>query len=804
MTFCDHNTRDAIRRLSVPERETPFVLNRRRFLQGVGAIGAGAAMASTLPAWAQEAYAAPPIGANDGVLVVLFKAGGNDSLNMVVPYADGAYYQKRGTVAIPRDSVLPLDARIGFNPNLPYLKSLFEAGQVAVVQGVGYPNSDLSHFVAMADWMRAWGGSGHPPTGWLGRYLDGLGGTGDPLHAIHLGSSIPLHLIGANRRASALQVNPPNGSSTQAWDMRVFDTIRQYAAQPSGLGPLGDTVARTQRDLMDLAVSVKSVYTPAIPKGRLVDRMTLAARLINANLGIRVISLIWGDFDSHDGQAEMHNARMVELNAALGAFYGTLSPTFAKRVTLMTYSEFGRRVEANDNGGTDHGTCGDQLVIGPQVKGGVHGMAPSLTQLDTRGNQIPAVEFGSLFGTVLQSWLGGDDSQILGRNYSKLDLFRAAPGAAVPTPPAGATAPGQLVAVTPRRRLDTRAGMGAAKTPIGPGQQVDLMVVGTGEVPFAGVTSVVLNVTVTGPSVGGYLTVWPTGEPKPGSSNLNFGAQQTVPNLVVAKVGARGMVSIYNHSGTTEVIADVVGFIREGGDTRLFPVAPKRLLDTRTTGPAVGPAGVRELVVTATPVPAVASAVVLNVTAVAPTSAGYLTVYPTGAERPVASNVNFSAGQTVPNLVVAKVGTGGKVSFFNPFGTTDLVVDLLGYVGGAGSTGNVITISPGRVLDTRTAGGPLGADGVRTLAVGGRFGVPTTGLAGVILNVTVTQPTVGGYLTVWPANVAMPTASNLNFGPGQTVPNLVLSGSTPSGEVKIYNRAGTSHVIVDVVGYVLA
>ena len=158
----------------------------------------------------------------------------------------------------------------------------------------------------------------------------------------------------------------------------------------------------------------------------------------------------------------------------------------------------------------------------------------------------------------------------------------------------------------------------------------------------------------------------------------------------------------------------------------------------------------------------------------------------------------------MPNLVVAKIGTGGKVSFFNPFGTTHLVVDLLGYVGGAGASGNVVTVSPGRVLDTRNAGVPLGPDGVRALTVGGQFGVPATGLAGVILNVTVTQPSVGGYLTMWPSNVAMPTASNLNFGPGQTVPNLVLSGSTPGGEVKIYNRAGTSHVIVDVVGYVLA
>jgi uncharacterized protein (DUF1501 family) len=804
MTFCDHDTGDAIRRLSQPEIETPFTLNRRRFLQGVGAIGAGTALSVSLPAWAREAYAAAPIGANDGVLVVVLKAGGNDSLNTVVPYGDGVYHQRRGGLAIPGEQVLPLDGRIGLNPNLPYVKSLFEAGQVAVVQGVGYPNSNLSHFVALADWMRAWGGTGLPQSGWLGRYLDGIAGGGDPLHGIHLGASIPLMMIGANRRASALQTSPPVGSSTNAWETRVYDTVRQFAAAPTGLGALGDAIARTQRDLLNLATAVKPAYTSPFPRGKLVDRMSLAARLINANLGVRVISLIWGDFDSHDGQPEMHNERMVEFDAALRTFFTELSPTFAKRVTVMTWSEFGRRVEANDNQGTDHGTAGDQLLIGTQVKGGFHGEAPSLHQLDGRGNLIPKVEFGSVFATVLRSWLNADDAGILGRNYSKLDLFRAAPGAALPSPPGGATAAGQLVAVTPRRRLDTRMGMGAAKTPIGPGQQVDLMVAGTGEVPLSGVTSVVLNVTATEPTRGGFLTVWPTGEEKPWVSNLNFSAGQTVPNLVVAKVGAKGMVSIFNPEGSTQVIADVVGYIRQGGNTRLVPVLPKRLMDTRDSGGALGPNGVRDLVVVGSPVPSGAQAVVLNVTAVMPTTHGFLTVYPTGAERPWASNLNFVPRQTVPNLVVAKVGAGGKVSFFNPAGNTHVVVDLLGYVSPAGSAGNVVTVSPGRALDTRFSGGKLGTNETRSLTVGGSFGVPASGLAGLIMNVTVTEPTAWGFLTVWPGDQGQPGASNLNFGPGETVPNLVLSGCSPNGTIKIFNPTGRSHVIVDVVGYVLA
>ena len=807
MTCGEDTTSSALRRLSRPEPSTPFTLNRRRFLQSIAAFGAGAVASAGLPGLAAQAFAGTPIGPHDGVLVLLTLAGGNDSLNMVVPYGDGAYYQKRPTVALPAAQVLHIDGRVGLHPQLPYLKRLFDAGQVGIVRGVGAAGSDLSHFVSMAESMRGWAGPAAtaPQTGWLGRYLDGLAAAADPLDAVHLGSSVPLHLLGAARQGSALATRAPVGSSVDAWDVRVFDTVRRFAPDPFELGRPGYRIAQTQRDMLALATAVAPVYATALPQTRVVDQMTLAARLINANLGLRVVSLLWGDFDSHDGELTVHGDRMAELDAGIAAFYAELAPVYASRVTLMTVSEFGRRVGTNDNGGTDHGTAGDQLLIGPQIRGGLHGVAPSLTKLDSRGNLIPQVDFRSVYATVLARWLGGDPTSILGADPAQLDLFRAGPGAAVPTPSAGATRAGQLVAVAPNRRLDTReGGTAGAGTPIGADKQVDVMVAGTGDVPISGVTAVVLNVTVTQPSAAGYLTVWPTGEARPVVSSLNFASGDTVPNLVVVKVGARGMVSVYNSQGSSQVVVDVAGYVSEGGDSAITPVVPQRLLDTRKTGLALGSGGERQLAVTGGPVPAGARAVLLNVTATQPSTDGYLTVYPSATARPLASNLNFRSGQTVPNLVLAKVATTGNVTLYNAAGSVHVIVDLLGFVGPTLAPGNLVTISPDRALDTRQAGGAFKAGETRLLRVGGRFGVPANGLIGLVVNVTVTQPSTAGYLTVFPAGMARPDTSNVNFVAGQTVPNLVMTGCNATGDLAIYNASGQAHVVVDVAGYVVA
>lgn len=798
------STAEAYAALCTAEEDTEWNLTRRRFLQGAGAIGAGAALSSTMPGWAREAFAAPPVGDDEGILVVVMMGGGNDALNTVVPYTDGSYYSRRPQTAIAPDRVLPLDGAVGLHPNLTYLRTLYEQGRVAVVQGVGTHQPDLSHFVSMGNWMRGWAGSHAPTTGWLGRWLDAIGA--DPFHAVHLGSSVPLHLVGATRKASALGVYSPFGAETDSHWTRLYDGIANYADQSSGLGGWGDAVAASQRDHLTLAAAVADLYADPLGDGPLSPHLTLAARLINADLGARVLSVGWGDFDSHNGHRAMHDARMAEFDAALFAFWSTLSPRWFNRVTVMTFSEFGRRVPENGNLGIDHGTAGVQLLIGPQVHGGLHGQAPSLTNLVDGDYPIATVHYNEVYASVLAQWLGADPASLLGANPNQLALFASAPGAGSEGPPPGPTPPGDLIAINPSRRLDTRTGQGVgAAGPLGPGRSLDLVVAGVGDIPRDTAVAAVMNVTAVTPTEAGYLTVWPTGEAQPNASNLNFRPGDVVPNLVLAKIGQYGMVSIFNATGTTDVVADLVGYVRQGSSTTLVPVQPMRLLDTRYAAP-LGPDGETALTVLGGPVPTVGvQSVVLNVTVTAPSRGSFLTVYPHGEARPWSSNLNYLAGQTVPNLVVAKVGSGGQVRFYNALGDVHVVVDLLGYVlANTAGSGHVVATSPARVLDTRVPGfgGPLAGGEERAVALAGLGGLPAGAFSGVVANVTVTEPTDHGYLTVWPAHLPRPTASNLNFGPGQSVPNLVVSAVSGDGALKLYAPFGSTHVIIDVVGYV--
>lgn len=247
------------------------------------------------------------------------------------------------------------------------------------------------------------------------------------------------------------------------------------------------------------------------------------------------------------------------------------------------------------------------------------------------------------------------------------------------------TVPGAFASLDPARLLDTRA-TGFVR----PGSAVEVQVTSRGGVPASGVSAVVMNVTAVSPATGGFVTAYPSGGAQPTASNLNFGAGQTIPNLVTVKIGAGGKVALANNSGgTVHLIADVAGYYLDGMpvDPGAFvSVAPARLLDTRTgTGAPKSPVGASRtarLQVTGTgglPASGVA-AVVMNVTAVTPSAGGFVTAYPTGTSQPTASNLNFSAGQTIPNLVAVKVGDDGRVSLTNNApGTVQLIADVAGY-----------------------------------------------------------------------------------------------------------------------------
>jgi uncharacterized protein (DUF1501 family) len=416
--------------LSRPAWKDAAQLQRRHFLQGAAAIGAAAAV----PGWmSRAAQALTPIGAEDGVLVVVMLGGGNDGLNTLAPVGDANYSRLRPQLGLAANAVLPIAPGVGLHPALRTVKARYDQGKVAIVRGVGQANSDLSHFSSMANWMAGTTSSSRA-TGWLGRWLDTLPDSADGLRGVAVGESVPLHMLGTRSQITALPVRGDlfGADRTQAWNGPVYDTISRFSSNSSGqpltLGPWGEAVATGGWRAMAQAAQMTPFYQPALPEGDLVKQLTLAARLVNANVGVRVLTAHLSSFDTHSGQAYSHARLLAELDAGIDAFYAALSTTYSRRVALMTFSEFGRRPEQNASGGTDHGAAGTMFVIGDNVRGGLHGTQPSLTDLTSRGDLKVNVDFRSVYQSVLSGWLGADPRAVLGGEFPSVDLFRRGPG----------------------------------------------------------------------------------------------------------------------------------------------------------------------------------------------------------------------------------------------------------------------------------------------------------------------------------------------------------------------------------------
>ena len=388
--------------------------------------------------------------------------------------------------------------------------------------------------------------------------------------------------------------------------------------------------------------------------------------------------------------------------------------------------------------------------------------------------------------------------------------------------PAAIGEPSTLVAVAPVRIADTRSAIGGVQGPVAGDTTIDIQVIGAGGVP-AGATSVVLNVTAVDPQAGGYFTVFPSLTTRPDASNLNFVPGKTVANLVIARIGTNGKVSLYNFGGPAHVLFDVTGYFVAGTTAgRFYPFVPARAFDTRTSPringvvAPIGQASVLNLTLrNELPATSHFAAVLVNITATRASAGGYLTVYPTGDVLPTSSNLNFKAGQTVANAVIVKLGptanNGAAITIFNAFGTTDVIVDVLGYFDDGTTPAGLTTPTafrpldqPSRVYNTRITPGPFGPTETRFVPVAGAGGAPG-GAIGVVLNATATAATAGSYLSVWPAGLTQPTVSSINWGPGETVPNFVGVAVLPvggtAGQLAIYNDAGFVDVLVDVTGY---
>jgi hypothetical protein len=362
---------------------------------------------------------------------------------------------------------------------------------------------------------------------------------------------------------------------------------------------------------------------------------------------------------------------------------------------------------------------------------------------------------------------------------------------------------GPLQPITPNRLLDTRSqALTAGGSPGLPtqalvpgGTSINLKVTG-GDVPETAL-AVALNVTAVDGVVPGFLTVYPSGGDKPGTSSVNYPAGAASPNTVVAKIGTGGQISIFSNA-SVNVIVDVFGWFGPGGNARLFTVVPNRLIDTRDAGVPVGSGQTIDVQVASTlRVPAGATAAILNVTAVDAIGPGYLTVYPSDRPQPLVSSVNYEAGVARPNSVISPIGADGKIKVFAN-NQAHVIVDVMGWFGPAGQA-EYVEVPSTRVLDSRLPGGVkmTGGSTIHVQIVGP---VVPPNARSVVLNVIATEPDLPGFLTVFPGNASRPLSSNVNYVKGQTIPNAVIVGLGPTGAVDIFSNAST-HVVVDVVGY---
>jgi alpha-tubulin suppressor-like RCC1 family protein len=341
--------------------------------------------------------------------------------------------------------------------------------------------------------------------------------------------------------------------------------------------------------------------------------------------------------------------------------------------------------------------------------------------------------------------------------------------------------------LSPVRILDTRS---TAPIPGGQTRQLPL----PAQVP-AGATAVVLNVTGVSPTASTFVTVWPAGADRPGVSNVNLRAGEIRANAATVALDASRALNFYNNTGNTHVVADLAGYYAPATGSRFTAQAPVRVLDTRSSGGALGTGGTRIINLSAR-VPATATAVTFNLTGASATAGTFVTAWPTGAARPTASTLNLVPGQVTPNQVTVALGTNRSVTLYNNSGNTHLIADLAGYY--ATDRGNPFyQLAPVRVLDTRGSE-PLPGGFYGTIDLSPEL---PASAAAVTFNLTGTGPTASTYLTAYPTGQSVPTASNLNLAPGQTAANLVTVALGAGRQVNVYNFAGNVDFLMDVAGY---
>ncbi len=649
-----------------------------------------------------------------------------------------------------------------------------------------------SHTCVLSDdgTVKCWGdgGNGRLGQGNTADIGDQPGEMGDNLPAIDLGTGRTATALAAGRRHTCARLDD---GTVKCWGEGEFGQLGQGSTddigdQPNEMGdflpPINLGAGRTAT-----AITAGNAHSCA-----LLDNGTMKC------WGIGILGRLGqGSADNIGDQPNQMGDNLLPIALGAGALVVpvTVSPAAPVAVTATANSPVTVAWSApGDNGGA--------AVTGYRIEQSLDGVTWTTSVADT-GSTATSRQIGGL--------TAGDTVRF------RVAAINSVGVGVVSLPSAPVVVASGYLALDPARLLDTRPGtstvdglfVGAGK--LTGGDEVALQVTGRGGVP-ADVDAVVLNVTVNETENFGFVTAYPCGTQRPETSNLNYVSGQTIPNTVIVKVGTGGTVCLFSDQ-TTHLIADVNGAFPTGSAYEALD--PARLLDTRPgtstiDGAFVGAgtlAGGDEIALPVTGrggVPADADAVVLNVTVNETENFGFVTAYPCGTQRPETSNLNYVPGQTIPNTVIVKVGTGGTVCLFSDQ-TTHLIAD----VNGAFPTGSAYqALDPARLLDTRPgtttidgafvgAGKLAGGDEV-ALPVTGRGAVPADADA-VVLNVTVNETDNFGFVTAYPCGTQRPETSNLNYVPGQTIPNTVIVKVGTGGTVCLFSDQ-TTHLIADVNG----
>lgn len=394
-------------------------LNRRTLLQ------AGAAL--SLPGVLQRAAAATPSRADRSqrILVVLELSGGNDGLNTLVPYADDAYYRHRPRIGIRRDKLRVIDEHHGFNPGMAGFERLYKDGHMAIVHGCGYAQPSFSHFTSMAYWHTGAPNSGEE-TGWVGRLADAMAPEPTPGFLVNIDETESLAM--RSRKHLAVSFDDPRRFVRKG-------LYEQRALLDAALDPsTGDApslrfmrdVAVTARDASQRVREAWARYKTPVDYGIVPLDLPKIAALIDAGLPTRLYYSAYrrNAFDTHVQQADQHQRLLTYASDAVAGFQRDLERIGrADDVTLLVFSEFGRRVPENTSLGTDHGTANHMYVIGRQVRGGHYGQRPSLTALDAGDNLVHTTDFRRVYASVMEGWLGADANAVLKGRFEPFALF---------------------------------------------------------------------------------------------------------------------------------------------------------------------------------------------------------------------------------------------------------------------------------------------------------------------------------------------------------------------------------------------